>query len=265
MKTFIKYTLAFVAIIASTFVAQAQVKVGNNPTVIAAGSAIEIESTNKALRMPQISLTNTTTWAPMLGSGTDATSPGMHVYNTNPAITSTTIAYPTLAAKIGEYYWDGKGWVAVGASSVGQTSALIYAGSYLSPPVYVYTNAPSTTQVTNPDYDPYNGYSAGIYTIPFDGWFVLSHLMQVSFNGPGASGSFTGYIAVKPIATGVEVDRGSNNYGGPTGYVIPFNNTLTIYLKLGDQVRFHVIPCQGCTAGSHYSQTDIYQTITAFK
>lgn len=37
----------------------------------------------------------------------------MHVYNTNAAIVSTNTAYPTLAAKIGEYYWDGTGWVAL--------------------------------------------------------------------------------------------------------------------------------------------------------
>lgn len=86
----------------------AQVKIGDNPTIINPGSVLELESTNKGLLMPRISLTNTTVWGL---SGTPAA--GMHVYNTNASIVSTNTAYPTLAAKIGEYYWDGTGWVAL--------------------------------------------------------------------------------------------------------------------------------------------------------
>ncbi|WP_421826510.1 hypothetical protein [Larkinella sp.] len=108
MKTSIKHTLAMIAFLASTLVAQAQMKVGNNPTSINPGSLIEMESTNKGLLMPRISLTTTTTWG-LAGTPTA----GMHVYNTNASITSSTTSYPTLAAKIGEYYWDGTGWVAL--------------------------------------------------------------------------------------------------------------------------------------------------------
>ncbi|MGM9512387.1 hypothetical protein ACS5NO_31935 [Larkinella sp. GY13] len=108
MKTSIKHTLAMIAFLASTLVAQAQMKVGDNPTTINPGSLIEMESTNKGLLMPRISLTTTTTWGL---AGTPAA--GMHVYNTNASITSTNTSYPTLAAKIGEYYWDGTGWVAL--------------------------------------------------------------------------------------------------------------------------------------------------------
>lgn len=107
----------------------AQVKIGDNPTTINAGSALEIESTNRGLLMPRISLTNTTTWGL---SGTAVA--GMHVYNTNNAITSTNISYPTLAAKIGEYYWDGTGWVALETVSK-KTSVTSYsqsAGMYLT-------------------------------------------------------------------------------------------------------------------------------------
>ncbi|MCF2445026.1 hypothetical protein L0657_13750 [Dyadobacter sp. CY345] len=86
----------------------AQVKIGDNPTAINAGSALEIESTNRGLLMPRISLTNTTTWG-LAGTAVA----GMHVYNTNAAIASSNILYPTLVAKIGEYYWDGTGWVAL--------------------------------------------------------------------------------------------------------------------------------------------------------
>lgn len=97
--------IAACAISVSSF---AQVKIGDNPTTINGGSVLELESTNKGLLMPRISLTNTTTWGL---AGTSAA--GMHVFNTNTGITSTNTTYPTLAAKIGEYYWDGTGWVAL--------------------------------------------------------------------------------------------------------------------------------------------------------
>lgn len=88
-------------------------------TAPAAGSLVELESTNKGLRMPQIALTNTTTWAPLQGLGTALSSRGMSVYNTNTAIASSSTAYP--ANGVGEYYWDGTGWV--NKSSTGAQNA----------------------------------------------------------------------------------------------------------------------------------------------
>ena len=91
--------------------AHAQVKVGDNPTTINAGSALEVEGTNKAFMMPRIGLTTTTTWG-LLGIATA----GMTCYNTNAAITSSNTAYPVNG--IGEYYWDGTGWLSKKANSV---------------------------------------------------------------------------------------------------------------------------------------------------
>ncbi len=85
-------------------VAQAQVKVGANPATINAGSALEIEATDKGLLMPRISLSTTTTWGL---AGTAAA--GMSVYNTNAGLTATNTTYPAMG--VGEYYWDGTGWV----------------------------------------------------------------------------------------------------------------------------------------------------------
>ncbi|WP_254411163.1 hypothetical protein [Dyadobacter diqingensis] len=114
MKTTQVYTKAIgAAMIAATTLfgssaSFAQIKAGDNPTTINPGSVLELESTNKGLLMPRISLTNTTTWG-LAGTAVA----GMHVYNTNLSITSTNPAYPTIAAKKGEYYWDGTGWVAI--------------------------------------------------------------------------------------------------------------------------------------------------------
>ncbi|WP_353719491.1 tail fiber domain-containing protein [Dyadobacter sp. 676] len=110
-KTFSSALFAAGFLITSS-AAFAQVKIGDNPTVINAGSALEIESTNKGLLMPRISLTNTTTWGL---AGTPAA--GMSVYNTNAGITSTNTSYP--AAGIGEYYFDGTGWVSKKGGSGG--------------------------------------------------------------------------------------------------------------------------------------------------
>ncbi len=88
----------------------AQVKIGNNPTTINAGSVLEIESTNKGFLFPRVSLAATTAWGL---SGTAAA--GMSVYNTNAAITGT-LAYPTTGA--GLYYFDGTGWVSKNAKAV---------------------------------------------------------------------------------------------------------------------------------------------------
>jgi hypothetical protein len=88
---------------------QAQIKIGNNPTTINAGSVLEVESTNKGLLYPRISLTATTAWGL---AGTAAA--GMSVYNTNTGITGNA-TYPALGA--GMYYFDGTGWVAVNAKA----------------------------------------------------------------------------------------------------------------------------------------------------
>ncbi|MBD2757498.1 tail fiber domain-containing protein [Spirosoma validum] len=92
------------AVLAVAHTAQAQVKVGDNPGVINGGSALEVESTNKGLLMPRISLTTTTTWG-LAGTAVA----GMSVYNSNSGITSSNTSYP--ASGVGEYYWDGTGWV----------------------------------------------------------------------------------------------------------------------------------------------------------
>ncbi|XZF15822.1 hypothetical protein ACTHGU_06775 [Chitinophagaceae bacterium MMS25-I14] len=103
--------------------AQAQQKISDGSgtpatSLPAAGSILEVQSTHGGIRFPQIALTNTATWAPLSGSGTAATSPGTTVYNTNTGITSGTGTNSTVypAFGIGEYYWDGFGWVSKNAS-----------------------------------------------------------------------------------------------------------------------------------------------------
>jgi hypothetical protein len=107
----------------TTFSMQAQQKIndgtGTPATPLpAAGSILEVQSEQGGIRLPQVALSNTATWAPLLGSGTATTSPGMTVYNTTAGITSGTGSNGTLypAYGIGEYYWDGFGWVSKNAA-----------------------------------------------------------------------------------------------------------------------------------------------------
>lgn len=184
MKTSTKIKISligtFLAVSSTLF---AQVKIGDNPTTINAGSVLELESTNKGLLMPRVALTNTTTW----GLGGTATA-GMHVYNSSSSIASSNAAYPTLAAKIGEYYWDGTGWVAL-ANAKGCSS--FDAKSTTPQSVPVYPGAPSPPIVLKPDsvaYDPTNSYnpSTGEYTVPATGFYSFSIFAGDDYQGPPA-------------------------------------------------------------------------------
>ena len=97
----------------------AQVKMGDNPTTINAGSVLELESTNKALMLPRIALTATTTWG-LAGTAMA----GMTCYNTNAAITSSNTLYP--ANGTGEYYWDGTGWVSKKSPATAKFNNLVF-------------------------------------------------------------------------------------------------------------------------------------------
>jgi hypothetical protein len=78
-----------------SFSANAQVKIGNNPTTITSSAVLDVESTNKGVIFPRVALTSLT-------DATTIASPvtGLLVYNTG-----------TGALKNpGYYYWDGNSW-----------------------------------------------------------------------------------------------------------------------------------------------------------
>jgi trimeric autotransporter adhesin len=76
--------------------ANAQMKLGNNPTTTNANALLELETTNKGLLLPRVALTSTSAAAPLL-----AHIAGMTVYNT------VTIGNVTP----GIYYNDGTVWI----------------------------------------------------------------------------------------------------------------------------------------------------------
>jgi hypothetical protein len=117
-KQLLLFPALFIACILLTNQGNAQQKIGDNPTTINAGSVLELESTNKGLLMPRVTLTTTTTWG-LAGTATA----GMTVYNTAAGITSTNTSYP--ANGIGEYFWDGTGWVSKKAGAQAINNGLL--------------------------------------------------------------------------------------------------------------------------------------------
>ncbi|MDP2175818.1 MAG: hypothetical protein Q8K70_07915 [Bacteroidota bacterium] len=79
--------------------ANAQIKVGDNPTTINANSVLELESTNKGLLLPRVALTGTSSASPL-----SAHVAGMTVYNTATAGNVTP----------GYYFNDGNAWIRIG-------------------------------------------------------------------------------------------------------------------------------------------------------
>lgn len=131
--------ISCILLVLSSLKGNAQTKFGDNKTTINGSSLLELESTNKGLLMPRISLTNTTTW----GLATATPVNGMVVYNTNTAMAGTAAA-PTLTGIAGMYYWDGAKWVGMAGQQKTQTDSVYWAlhgNAGTTPPVAVGTAA----------------------------------------------------------------------------------------------------------------------------
>jgi len=75
---------------------QAQMKVGDNPTVINPGAMFEVESTNKGILLPRIFIRDENSFGLVGNTAID----GMFIFNTNPA----------LEGGVGMYYWAKSKW-----------------------------------------------------------------------------------------------------------------------------------------------------------
>jgi hypothetical protein len=246
------FSILFLAGLSSQ--AQQKIKDGTGTPVTslpAAGSILELQSTQAGLRMPQIALTNTTTWLPLLGSGAATTSPGMSVYNSNAAITSTNVNYP--ANGVGEYSWDGTGWINKN-SSITQSSLVLFSVKRTTTqtmPLGTWTLVDFDAK----DYDKNNNYNlaANTFTVPANaaGYYQvnLGFATGTQAGGQGAyvglfvNGSFRRYITIANTAPG----------SGIAG-----SGTIALPLAAGDVVD---IRYNGNTAGQIVSvfQVDMYQ------
>ncbi|HEV7381483.1 MAG TPA: hypothetical protein VGN64_16915 [Dyadobacter sp.] len=209
----------FAFLFASSTSLFAQVKIGDNPTMIATGSALELESSNKGLRYSQVALTSTTVYAPILGSGTATTSPGMTVYNTNAGLTSSSTKYP--ANGVGEYYWDGMGWVYKNATTTPNLSVVWSANIGTTPQVMVgntWTDVALTTMV----YDKNNNYNLASksYTVPAGGtgYYSIHTIFSTSpaaiqsgmYIGIAVNGVISKYVAIANCVAGAGMAGGGS-------------------------------------------------------
>ncbi|XZF15821.1 C1q-like domain-containing protein [Chitinophagaceae bacterium MMS25-I14] len=234
--------------------AQQKIKDGSvtgTSSLPATGSILELESNQAGLRMPRIALTNTTTWAPLTGSGTASTSPGMSVYNTNAAITSTNANYP--ANGVGEYNWDGTGWINKN-SSITQNSLVLFSVKITA----TQTMPLSTWTLIDfgaKDYDKNNNYNltTNKFTVPANaaGYYQVSVVWATTTQAAN-QGSYVGLFvnnAFKRYASIGNADAGS----GITGA-----GTIVVQLAAGDIVDLRY---NGNTASQDlaYMQADILQ------
>ena len=210
-------------------------KIGDSPTTLNAGSVLDLQSADKGLLMPRINLTATTTWGL---AGTPAA--GMHVYNTNVGITSTNLNYPVLAAKIGEYYWDGTGWVALAPAGIqdapGQYSVYKTGANQTLP--YTGTTAISAIiNFTNEYYDK------GDFNLASDQFIVPS-------NGAGYYQiNLTGSTSILSYGQGVYISVFVNDSSRRlivTANAAPLagiriGGSITVKLNAGDIVDFRAI------------------------
>lgn len=238
-KQFIYKTMGAVMIAAVLLLgsssAFAQVKIGDNPTTIAVGSALELESANKGFRYSQVALTSTTVYAPILGSGTAATSPGMTVYNTNAGLTSTSTKYP--ANGVGEYYWDGFGWVYKNATTTPNLS-VVWSSALGTTPQAMVGNVWTDVNITVSNYDKNNNYNlaAKTFTVPAGGTGYYS-LHTIFATSPAAiqSGMYIGISVNGVISKYVAIANcvaGAGMAGGGSGIY---------YLTAGDVVKIQYL------------------------
>jgi hypothetical protein len=206
----------------------AQVKVGDNPTTINAGSVMELESTNKGLLMPRISLTNTTTWG-LLGTA----AAGMHVYNTNMGIISSNTIYPTLIAKTGEYYWDGTGWVALATITFQPVQVKMKANDQ-----YIPIGTPTVLNFPTTVFDVGNNKVGNSVVIPSDGLYDLTSYVQFTSEG-STIGEWGLYLYVNGVFA-EQFDGEQLKFGT----ILPGTGRIVRRMNTGDIVTLRLITTQ---------------------
>jgi hypothetical protein len=127
--------LVCAAFVCSAFLTHAQIKIGDNPNTINANSLVEMESTNKGLLAPRVTLSDVNSASPL----TAPVPAGMIVYSTGGALTD------------GFYFWSGSKWLAVQSSANTRSNyVLVKSAADLPAPVGgVITLAAGTTYEIN--------------------------------------------------------------------------------------------------------------------
>ncbi|WP_254562284.1 hypothetical protein [Dyadobacter diqingensis] len=232
MKSIFKKSIIAAAFLfGSASISSAQVKIGANPSTINAGSALEVEASDKGILLPRVSLTSTTTWG-LAGTAVA----GMQVYNTNTSIAKGSETYPATISGTGIYYWDGSGWASTKqeAFPTGNTQSMRV-------PLIGYTSSNGLSQTTTqlglqtPTFNTITGssISGSVITLP-SGIYRIGVTISGKFNGATASNATTSYLYVNGIAYQNLAGYTSSGTNGCTYYgvavvVLTASGTISVY------------------------------------
>jgi hypothetical protein len=216
--------------------AQAQLKVGNNPTTLNANAILEIESTNKGLLLPRAALTATNNAAPLT-----AHVAGMVVYNTATAGSGTTAVVP------GYYYNDGTQWnqlLSVGNSPGVPTTTRSYVTAFQSKAHNTWVDVTGST-VTVPAGNSILGYNATV---------------EMDNNGQG---SMTMHLRFFDVTNGVAVPNSERTLLS-VGYAVGVNiraaasGAIDIPLTLASPTQYRLQIFKQTTDGTPNTDQDMY-------
>ncbi|GAA4152977.1 hypothetical protein GCM10022217_08220 [Chryseobacterium ginsenosidimutans] len=206
------------------------------------GSLLELSSTGKGLRLPQVFLANTIFWAPMSGTTFTTASHGMTVYNTNPNIEAGSTNYP--AKGVGEYYWDGAGWVSKNSTLGAQNAEAYFSVKrviYQTMPDNVWTKIDFTTKILEKMINNFDlttdsftipQYGQGLYQI--NASYVTEPLPSTGQGG--RIGIFVNGFLNRTLAVGSSSSGSGIEAEGTTViYALPGNLIEFKYLGVGNQ------------------------------
>ena len=214
----------------------AQVKIGNNPSVINAGSILELEATDKGLLISRVTLTASNVWG-LTGTAVA----GMIVYNTVNAGVS-----PNNVVANNFYFWNGAFWTAL--ASVSQLNNLGI------PKVVLAASSTSSQTLTNNQVAVLNfpivstndgnwNSATNTYTVPTggDGIYQITTASQLSIN----TGINIVGIQVQINSLAPYIVNGLTNVTVPLG----ISGSMTVRLVAGDQIKIQGYTCvSSCTA-----------------
>jgi len=229
--------------------AQAQLKVGNNPTTLNANAILEIESANKGLLLPRVALSATNNPSPLT-----AHAPGMVVYNTATASSGATAVSP------GFYTNDGTKWDRM-ITSIGFVPTVVASASLGSGYTVNDNSGINKCRLSSVNLND-GGFNNTTfeYTVGSSGTYNLAITLGYLLNN---NSGFNRYdvFAIHANSAGVTLKlvrlnfAANLNYTGAQSSAIFLAGSAVFRASVGDKLYFATQPCSGC-AGS-YTNVDI--------
>lgn len=214
-----------------TINANAQVKVGNNPTTITPSAIFDVESTNKGVIFPRIALTSatdqTTIAAPVAG---------LLVYNTGTA---------SLAYK-GYVFWNGTEWLKLDGSKISNTSsstiAEVIGNAFIGPLVAVAGGAEFVATTADGKFSV-RFFASGSMDLQFTNIHIRSNDVSrtIQYNGHTsyAGGAFGFGDADRIVPTTFSTaNTAANNWGDPyVFYAAVPENRKYIWTEVDNSIK----------------------------